>query len=411
MKNNILIIIYDYYPNPSANTLCVQKIINELVNNNYNIHVLCVKSNLKSKGLEIINNITVHRIFNMYDYFNRKILSLTKFSIIKRIIHKIFRIFFYFNIEGYLSKFYNFKTFKYACKIIDNNKVNKLITVSLPFITHKLGMKLKLKYKNIDWTAYELDPFTYNYILENKMRNKRSKVEIDTYKLTNRIISTDGIDDENTKYGFRQLYKDKTYSLPLPNLEINLNSGNYNFNVNKINLIYTGNFYGRFRNPEPLLRILEYINDDRLVFHIFGDGAENSVLKFKNISHNIILHERVDKKCCENIINSADLLINFGNDIPNQTPSKVFEYMGTGKPIINFYFDNNDTSLRYLKLYPLCLNIKNNQNLDNNLKDIFLLFCENNKNSRISRNELLKTLENILSINVCNNFMHIIENK
>ena len=58
------------------------------------------------------------------------------------------------------------------------------------------------------------------------------------------------------------------------------------------------------------------------------------------------------------IRNNADFLINIDNTNMTQVPSKLFEYISTGKPIINFYFNDKSPSLVYLQRYPLCLNIK-----------------------------------------------------
>ena len=46
-----------------------------------------------------------------------------------------------------------------------------------------------------------------------------------------------------------------------------------------------------------------------------------------------------------------------GNKVDNQVPSKIFDYISLGKPIINVYTSEKDPALEYLKQYPLALNI------------------------------------------------------
>jgi len=48
---------------------------------------------------------------------------------------------------------------------------------------------------------------------------------------------------------------------------------------------------------------------------------------------------------------NAEYLVNIGNENPNLIPSKIFEYMRFGKPIISTYRTDNDTSLEPLKKY------------------------------------------------------------
>ena len=52
------------------------------------------------------------------------------------------------------------------------------------------------------------------------------------------------------------------------------------------------------------------------------------------------------------------IVLMIGNLCANQVPSKVFEYIATGKPILNFYSIENDTSLIYLNRYPAVLSAK-----------------------------------------------------
>ena len=46
------------------------------------------------------------------------------------------------------------------------------------------------------------------------------------------------------------------------------------------------------------------------------------------------------------------MLLTIGNKGSDQMPSKTVEYIGYRKPILFFYADDNDTSLRYFNNYP-----------------------------------------------------------
>ena len=47
--------------------------------------------------------------------------------------------------------------------------------------------------------------------------------------------------------------------------------------------------------------------------------------------------------------------MNLGNAVSNQIPSKLFEYFGTGKPILHLSPRADDAVLPYLQRYPLAL--------------------------------------------------------
>ena len=53
----------------------------------------------------------------------------------------------------------------------------------------------------------------------------------------------------------------------------------------------------------------------------------------------------------------ADVLINLGNTVTNQLPSKIFEYFSSGKPILNLCANPSDPALRYFARYPLALTL------------------------------------------------------
>ena len=49
------------------------------------------------------------------------------------------------------------------------------------------------------------------------------------------------------------------------------------------------------------------------------------------------------------------MLLNLGNKNASLTPSKIFEYMSYGKPIISTFCVDNDTSAAYLRRYSCAL--------------------------------------------------------
>ncbi|MBF0406548.1 MAG: glycosyltransferase family 4 protein [Candidatus Riflebacteria bacterium] len=112
--------------------------------------------------------------------------------------------------------------------------------------------------------------------------------------------------------------------------------------VKSLNVVYAGN-YGYCQNLELLVtadKVLHDRNNSRFRFHLFGDGAEGKMLREKaalSKTGNFFIHDPLEKKRVIEVMQNADFL--FLQLKPDETmsktiPSKVFDYLAVGKPII-----------------------------------------------------------------------------
>lgn len=171
----------------------------------------------------------------------------------------------------------------------------------------------------------------------------------------------------------------------LENLQ-QLNPINY-FDKKQINLVYAGNFYKEIRNPEHMLKSLLGVCDEKIILHLFSGGECKDIVEsyVEKAEGRFIKHSQVGYKDMIKILNDTDILINVSNNIKEFQPSKTFEYISLGKPIISFYSGDNKDEL--LARYPLVLQLSDNDNDINQIKD-FILF---NQNKRID----FETIEEI----------------
>ena len=118
----------------------------------------------------------------------------------------------------------------------------------------------------------------------------------------------------------------------------------------KFTLLYTGNFYADFRNPEAIFRALERCEFAHLL--VVGSAGEDRLdgrLRFiPRLSHFDCLH----------LQRGSALLLVLGNRQQEQTPGKVFEYLGAGRPILYIYqqFDLGATVVESLERGVCCAN-------------------------------------------------------
>ena len=76
------------------------------------------------------------------------------------------------------------------------------------------------------------------------------------------------------------------------------------------------------------------------------------------------------------VYREADVLVNIGNATAEFLPSKTFEYIATGKPIVSYFYKEQDSCV--LGRYPLCCQIPNTMDY-NSVESVEGFVLENSK--------------------------------
>ena len=221
----------------------------------------------------------------------------------------------------------------------------------------------------IKWIAYYVDPFaTYIGNLKKPDAVSFMKFETEVYQYADAVFTSPELYEDNLNYPTGQ-YHDKTYPIQFASMK-KLNSTcklDY-IDPTRINCVYTGSFFSQeLRNPEYMFRIISESNRDiqfYLVCSLMNDAAIEMKAKYLDGHDNIHFFREKPMEECQNLMAAADILLNCGNIPANQTPSKVFDYIGACKYIANFYSIDKDTSKKYLENYPWHIDIKNKEKLD-----------------------------------------------
>lgn len=122
-----------------------------------------------------------------------------------------------------------------------------------------------------------------------------------------------------------------------------------------ITLMYAGAFYKKIRNPLPVMVIMEKVNNIRFDLYVTSRECGDILDKYK--SNSIRVYDAVPaSEYKHKICYEYDILVNVGNDCDFQAPSKLLEYVSTGRPIINFYY-RKDSQFELISHYPLGLNV------------------------------------------------------
>lgn len=265
-----------------------------------------------------------------------------------------------------------FSALRKAKYLLMTGKYDKLITVSIPFTCHIVGLNIKKYNPDMLWVMDIGDPF---YILDATPVNNYKMYRRLNYLIEKKIISCADIISVTTE-ALAKIYRNvfpesnkKIYVIP-PLISLSNNSDIENhvlLNNDMIRFVFVGTLYKTIRSPNFLLqlfkRLLQTSLGDKLEIHFFGRNMDciNSFELYKDLfNEKIFTHGLVDHNIALQIMKEADFLINIGNTTSYQLPSKLVEYMSSGKPIINLIASSNDSSLPLIKDYPLHINIMDN---------------------------------------------------
>lgn len=126
--------------------------------------------------------------------------------------------------------------------------------------------------------------------------------------------------------------------------------------------VFCGNLHPEIRRPAFALALFQALALPDLTLVLAGGGwepfaAEAEAAKAA-MGDALDLPGLVPPDKARRLLQSADVLLSIGNTVDNQMPSKVFEYIGTGKPILHLTANDNDPALPVLARYPLAFTLR-----------------------------------------------------
>lgn len=230
-----------------------------------------------------------------------------------------------------------------ASQIIENEKIDAILSSSSPVTAHIIAHELKEKY-NIPWVADLRDLWNLNpYINQNFIKDYfERKLEIKTFKNVDTLTTT----TELAKQTLQTIHPNKKI-VPVVS---GFDSEEYREikqtkNTDKLTLIYAGSLYNGKRNPEILFDAIHQliqenkIEKDKITIDFYGDDTNLKQLSQNyDIEDNIKINGRITQnEVTQNLMNSdVLLLISWMSESEKMfIPGKVYECMGCRKPILS----------------------------------------------------------------------------
>lgn len=114
----------------------------------------------------------------------------------------------------------------------------------------------------------------------------------------------------------------------------------------ELRLLYTGRFYP-FRDPTALLEAVLELKRIRLTIAAPEVRPEYLAYAARSGGRIVFLGEQPHAKVLK-LQQECDVLVNIGNALSAQTPGKLYEYLGSGKPILHCHSVENDPAVSML---------------------------------------------------------------
>ena len=354
-KKSLLVIMDSYYPDSRATSYIMRRIL-EFLRDRYKIYVYC---------LELLNREDEN---NRPKEHNGIKIEYAKFANAKHLLELIYVkiknsvvVMKYKRKFGTVYNYYKLSVFmKQIKKFIEANGIHNVISVASPADIHVCAEMLVTSCRGISWFPVSFDPHAYDYRYPKIMREKFEKEEKILYENAKRIFFLRQFENDYVNSNFKEKI---TYFDLLLFLSNNNNSVQVvnNCSENKIfTMVYTGSLYKDIRNPTYAFETLSSLSDIDFRLYIIGGFSGwtkelNAYLeKWKiKFGDKIVFLDRLSREEIARYFIQGDFFINIGNTTHNQCPSKVFDYIAYGKPIIHFKKIENCSCMQYLKNYPL----------------------------------------------------------
>lgn len=385
----VLIITRQYFPHGDATSNVVHNLAKEFANRNWDVQVLALTSYKTDAEVHIWEGIPVENIYLPCSIDRAQIKKEWKKYCIRTALATAQRFYSLAITKGVkecreLEINLLFRN-AFAKKIEEyQNKEEYDLCIATLMPVEAVSAAMNVCAKDIVFAIYQLDTYWNNDWLPEEYQNARKQYEKYLIDNVDYIITTPLI-KKNKEETFPN-HKGKIISAEFPLITASeTRETKKKYDDNKIHCVFLGRLYNGVRPPELAIETILKTKDSNVVFDFYGTGQHliNMVLEKEGQSGNKIkLHGIVSSAEAREIQDNSHFLVNIDNTTALQVPSKIFEYMCTGKPIINFYFFKDSPTLKYMEKYPNCVNIYLNGNLYDEAKKLEE-FIETNKETRI----------------------------
>lgn len=352
----------------SATILCMHRVLNCVAESGkYDVHVLsmCYPG---ETFLEKVGNVIVHRMKpTLWQQMRNSLQKSRKHQKVARIMEvmtKAITIPTYPRTEPLTDRIYT----RDAMKLQREIGFDLIVSEHHGLTTLLAGCRLIKKYHTLKHVTILWDPIKGQMAtikLPSKYTDRRiNNLEIFAAKYTTLQISTLSMKSYHSQHG--DVATDHRIYLDIPSIlrpepEVFTKSLNL-LKLGYINIVFSGLLSEYYRDARPIIRLLNQCENAKLINILFFSRGEKEAVEAeaKKFKGSIVYHDYIPLSELHTLYHHADYLLNVSHINPNMVPSKIFEYMSYGKPIISTYPTDGDAAQKYVSRYPdsLCIDVR-----------------------------------------------------
>jgi len=356
----IVFICGGYYPNTSATGNCVRVIADMFTEQGYDVHVIC-------KSAEIQNKQEFYRGQYLYRVTNERLSGGVRLatSTNRGLFHKV-QVFCYKvrwalyglarkdGLDDTLADAY----YQQLVEIEKNGTIDAVVPCCMP--AESLIAALRYQKDGYLGAVFPLlyDPYSENvnffrFAWSHRLRKGNArKNENQLFSVSREVFYVD-----NWKEYFRRYPYENAVRVEHPLVVKRAAAPAALTGRTEVNAIYQGEINYQMRPPTAMLDLFCYIaqKDPSVSLHVcaYGNASKEVADAAEEYPDSIQFYGRVSKEQADGYYDAADVAVILANKNKQIVPSKIFECVSSGYPIVYLYFSEDETSYQLLKKYPM----------------------------------------------------------
>ena len=348
---NVLFIVTELN---SANGICTQSVMREFVSRG---HSVCCLTNLENHG-DLDNTIHYYYVKPrlVYRLLNGKSSNRLR-KTIGTALNKL-KLVLSYPTWPLISPLYARRIYRAAKAICRENHIDMIIPIYTPIDTLIAANRIKRETPDIRYIPYFLDSLSGGYgpkcFSKEWVIRRGIKWEEKLLPSADKIVMMESSRSHYENYCAEKSYFTKIIFSDLPLILKPKELITQKPVSGIIELLYIGSIPAHIRNPEPFLKVFRHTKNKQYRLSIVGTSTCGKMLsEYAENDSRILLCDPISHNEAMKRVADAAILVNFGNNIKEMTPSKIFEYMSYGKPIISTIPISDEPSASYLRCYPI----------------------------------------------------------
>ena len=400
MKKKLLVLAYEYYPTENANTRIIHNTC-EILADQFDIDLVTPEVAVDHPDQVPVIHFRVIRVPS-YSFHKEKCTAAPSPATYARMLSEKFLGKLDHDDTRMLERLYE----REVRKAVNLKDYDAVVSFSAPILAHGCASRM-VRGTDVPWIPVCLDPYFSHRIFGPEGLEERKKREEKYMEPAAKVLVAYPTDRDYLRA--KVAFSDKIVSVEMPGVDAGaqapagLDHGDAGAGgtcvdrpVSPIHCAFFGSMYREIRDPRPAIALFNEVAKDpeievRFAGHLEDLSEEELFPKSGKIQY---LGKLTGDDLAKNYA-ETDVLINIGNSVDNQMPSKIFEYISTGKPIINIYKSQECPTLKYLTRYPLALNLSEEDlktDLLNKAAEV-RTFIKTNSARRVPAEEIRKTFE------------------